>query len=301
MPVCPLRADDAGGLAFSDRGHYKEARSAAMQNFRTTTIRPTLSIFEAPMIDAVRREEKPLALTPYLVLGLLALVLALLVRAPASLLQKAVPAGAPFTVQAWGGTIWSGQALLHQGADDSFLTWRLHPLRLAAGRLAATVQVRGALGLGGELELGRGFWQLGGLQGSVPAALLQSLLPAGWQFQGSVQARGLVLARAGTVRGPWRAGGGQLQWGGGTLQYNLNGQTQTATLPAVVVNLRLDGDALMLSLNEAAGNRGLATVRLTPGGMAEVQLRERLLRYSPGYRSTGSDPDAIVVTARQPV
>ena len=251
------------------------------------------------MNEAVRREEKAVSLTPYLVLGLIVLVPALVVRAPASLLQKAVPPAAG--VQAWGGTVWNGQARLQQGDDGSFMTWQLHPLRLLAGRLAADVRSVGGVRLAGAVELGRHAWQVRGMQGEVPATLLQSLLPPGWQFAGAVRAESLVLAREGGLKGAWTAAGGQLHWAGGEMHYSVNGQQQVATLPPLVVNLRLDGDTLMLSLNEEAGNLGLATLRLAPDGMAETQLRERLLRYSPGYRSTGSDPDAVVVTARQPL
>ena len=39
-------------------------------------------------------------------------------------------------------------------------------------------------------------------------------------------------------------------------------------------------------------------LRLLPDGQVETQLRERLLRYNPAYRSSGGDPDAVVVTTR---
>jgi hypothetical protein len=83
------------------------------------------------------------------------------------------------------------------------------------------------------------------------------------------------------------------------MQYRLESQAQAATLPALIVDLRLEGDTLVLALNEEAGSLGLALLRLEPDGMVEARVRERLLRYTPGYRSTGGDADAVVVTARQ--
>ncbi len=251
------------------------------------------------MTDAVRREEKAVSLTPYLILGFFVLLLALIVRAPASLLQKAWPASLPLQVTAWGGTLWDGQAQLVQGENKGFLRWQLQPKRLLAGRLAGTVQAQGMVDLAGNVELGSSSWKLEGLRGEIPSAALQSLLPPGWLLPGNIRADNLLVARDGRDKGPWRAAGGQLRWEGGAMQLNVNGQPQGATLPALTVNLRLDGDTLVLALNEQAGNLGLALVRLTPDGAAETQLRERLLRYSPGYHSSGGDPDAVVVTTKQ--
>lgn len=251
------------------------------------------------MTNAVGREGKAASLTPYFILGFFLLLLALVARAPASLLQKALPAGLPLTVSAWGGTVWNGQAAIKLGEDTGFVRWRLQPKRLLAGRLAADVQAQGVLELAGTLELGRQAWKVQGLRGELPSRLLQPLLPPGWELPGSVRADALNIARAGRNKGAWTAAGGRLLWGGGPMQYNVNGQPQGATLPPLVVNLRLEGDVLVLLLNEEAGNLGLAVLQLGPDGQAETRLRERLLRYSPGYHGSGTDPDAVVVTAKQ--
>ncbi|MDI1300568.1 MAG: type II secretion system protein N [bacterium] len=251
------------------------------------------------MTDAVGREVKAAALTPYFILGLFLLVLALLVRAPASLLQKALPASLPLTVSAWGGSVWNGQAAFSLAQDAGYLHWTLQPRRLLAGRLAADVQAQGAVDLSGTLELGRQAFRVEGLRGELPSALLRSLLPPGWELPGNVRAEALTVARDGRRAGAWTAASGQLLWAGGPMQYNMNGQPQGATLPPLVVNLRLDGDALVLTLSEKAGNLGLATVHLGAGGQVETQLRERLLHYSPGYHGSGAAPDAVVVTSRQ--
>ncbi len=251
------------------------------------------------MTDAVRPDEKAVSLTPYLLLGFLALLLALLARAPASLLQKAVPAGLPVQVSAWGGTVWQGQAGLQLGGQPGFLEWRLLPKRLLAGRLAMDLQSRGEMTLSGHAELGTSSWALSRLQGDIPSSLLQALLPPGWSLPGAVQAENLALARRGHGSGAWTAAGGRLRWAGGPMQYRLENQTQAATLPALVVNVLLEGDTLVLALNEEAGNLGLALLRLQADGTVEARVRERLLRYTPGYRSSGGDADAVVVTVRQ--
>lgn len=247
------------------------------------------------MTDAARGKDSVPALTPYLVLGFLALLLALVARAPASLLQKAVPAALPMQVTAWGGTVWHGQAELRQGAEAGFLRWDLQPKRLLAGRIALAVRAQGALQLTGTLELGLGGWQLRGLRGDVPVGLFQSLLPPGWNLPGRLVAEQVQLSRTGLKKGAWQVAGGQLQWPGGAMQYNLSGQPQGATLPPVTAVLGVEKDVLVVRLSEAAGT--LAEVRLAPDGAIETRLRERLLRYS--QRTSGSDPDAVVVTTAQ--
>lgn len=249
------------------------------------------------MTEAARRKEDAFALTPYLVLGVFVLLLALVVRAPASLLQKALPESSPLRVAAWGGTVWNGQAAFLQGGESGQVRWQLRPRRLLSGRLAFATRAQGALDLEGTAELGLGGWQLQNLRGDVPLGLFQSMLPPGWTLPGSVQAEQVQLARSGFGDGAWLAASGRLRWPGGPMQYTLGSRPQGITLPPLVAVPRLDGDALVLSLNEEAGNLALAEVRIGADGAMETRLRERLLRYS--NRSSGGDPDAVVVTMRQ--
>lgn len=247
------------------------------------------------MTDAVRRTEDAPALTPYLILGFIVLLAALVMRAPASLLQKAVPAGSPVQVSAWGGTLWQGQALLRQGAELGFLRWDLQPLDLLRARLVLATRAQGALQLAGTVELAPGSWRLQGLRGEVPVRLFQGVLPPGWNLPGSLEAEQVLLARQGVDRGAWRAASGRLRWAGGPMQYSLSGQPQGATLPPLEALLGLEQDTLVVTLAESAGT--LAEVRLAPDGTIETRLRERLLRYSG--RTAGPDPDAVVVTTSQ--
>ncbi|MDF2445128.1 MAG: ral secretion pathway protein [Moraxellaceae bacterium] len=247
------------------------------------------------MSDAARRKENVPALTPYLILGFIVLLLALVARAPASLLQKAVPASLPLQVSAWGGTLWHGQAEFRQGPEAGFLRWDLQPSRLLRGRLGFSTRAQGALQLSGTVDLGLGGWRLQGLRGDVPVRFFQSLLPPGWSLPGSLEAEQVMLARQGLGNGAWAAASGGLRWAGGAMQYNLSGQPQGATLPPLQALLRLDKETLVVTLGEAAGT--LAEVRIAPDGTVETRLRERLLRYS--NRTSGADPDAVVVTSTQ--
>ena len=249
------------------------------------------------MHDTARREDSPFALTPYLILGFVALLLALVARAPASLLQKALPRALPVQATAWGGTLWSGQAELVQAGEPALWRWQWQPGVLLRGRLGLQVQGQGGLSLQGRLEGGIGGWRAQDLRGDVPARLLQPLLPPGWALPGDLRLDALQLARKGGAKGAWQSAAGQLRWGGGAMQYNLGSQVQEATLPPLLASLRLEGDRLVVSLAEEAGGGVLAEVRVASDGAIETRLRERLLKYSG--RTSGASPDAVVVTSVQ--
>jgi general secretion pathway protein N len=245
--------------------------------------------------------ETSASLASYLLLGMLVLVLAMIAQAPASLLKKALPASLPIQVDAWGGTVWNGQADWHQGSLQGQLAWTLRPAQLLLGRAAADVRLSGDVALTTRLSVRPGgAWALDDVNGRLPVALVQPWLPAGWNLPGELQAEHVALARAKLNKAAWRQAGGSLHWAGGPMNYSVNGQAQSATLPPLTLDLRQDNDTLVLTLQEAAGKLGLATVRLGPDDMLETQLRQRLLAYSPGYHGEGS-PDQVVVTAKQPL
>lgn len=249
------------------------------------------------MLDAPRRDDAPPSLTPYLILGFLVLLLALVVRAPASVLQRVLPAVAPVQATAWGGTLWNGQVELVEGGQPAYWRWRLLPSALLRGRAGLEVSGQGPLALQGQVEKGLGGWRARGVNGEVPAALLQVLLPPGWSLPGQLRLERVTLARRGLDKGAWTAAGGRLRWGGGPMQISLGSQPQAATLPALAATLARDGDALVVQLVEEAGGGVLADLKVGADGGVETKLRERLLRHAG--RTSGADPDAVVVTSAQ--
>lgn len=249
------------------------------------------------MSDAGQQKNATLGLFPYFMLGVIFLVLALVIRAPASIVSRLLPSAAAEQVSAWGGTLWQGQAAF-KGDTPSLLEWQIKPWRMLTGQLVSHIELKGLTRqLSGEAIVGVRRWQLQNMQGDVPAFVLQNILPEGWQLPGTIHANRIELARSGFQQGNWTAATGSLNWQGGAMRFGVNGQEQQAVLPPLTVQLMLNSDALLLLLEEAKGQ--LATVRIAADGALETQLRERLLRYSPRYHGSGADPDTVVVSTRQ--
>lgn len=246
--------------------------------------------------------ERPQGLSAaYLLWGLVFLIIALIVQAPASLLKKALPANLPVQIESFGGTIWNGQADWQQGPDEGQLRWHLRPLALLTGKLSADIETLGAVQLHARAGVGLGgSWTVENLNGVIPGALVQRFLPPGWELPGDYRAQNVSVARAKLNQGAWKLAGGSLHWAGGSMHYSVNGQAQGATLPPLVLNLRLDNDVLALNLLEETGSLGLGSLRLSADNMLETQLRQRLLGYTPNYHGQGA-PDQVVVTAKQPL
>jgi hypothetical protein len=64
---------------------------------------------------------------PWVLVGVLLLVLFLVARAPASLLQRVVPINAGPAGVGMGGTVWQGQAEWVQQGASGLLSWRIKP------------------------------------------------------------------------------------------------------------------------------------------------------------------------------
>jgi hypothetical protein len=235
---------------------------------------------------------------PWLLSGLLLLVLFLVARAPASLLQRVMPAVPALQVSAWGGTVWQGQAAWSQQASSGVLSWQLKPWWLLAGRVQTDVRSQGTVPLQGVVTVGWRRLDVEQLNGQVPVSLLQLVLPPGWQLPGVVTAVNFGVSRAGWREGAWRAAEGALSWEGGTVQLPISGQPLQLTLPPLRLSPVLEGDSLRLAMTEAGSGLALAEAVVAADGQVETRVRERLLRYSPSHRSSGADPDAVVVSTR---
>jgi Type II secretion system (T2SS), protein N len=239
---------------------------------------------------------------PFWLLFALLLLLFVLWRLPASLMLSSVtdslgPSMGKNSVQI-GGSLSEGQVLLATTAEAPlFLRWQWQPMGLWRGQLAWRLRGEQALRLNGEWQTSWRDWQLEIHDARLSLADFAAFWPRGWQIEGSVMAQEIELRRR--YRGDWLTAGGEARWPGGTIRILLSGQAQTLNLPALRLRLITAGDSLQMVVSESATSAALADVIVTPTGQVEWRLRERLLRYSPDYRSNGGDLDAVVVTGRQ--
>lgn len=139
----------------------------------------------------------------FILLGLLAFVVALLVVLPASWFKSALPP--ELSCNSLSGSIWRGQcnglALTQPGGQPlrlDTLDWQLHPLALLRGQVRANVAVVGTdVSARGQIALQSGQrLAVEGLSGSIALDRARlAALPPGWNA--SAEARDLSLQVAG--------------------------------------------------------------------------------------------------------
>jgi len=148
--------------------------------------------------------------------GVLAFLLVVIGNIPASLAANWMPQGV--TVASLSGTVWQGEARSVQvaGVEVEKIDWRLHPLALIGGQIAAQVEATNQSDrASAELVLGRdGHIEAQALAAELDAASLAGHgLPAGWsgplrlRFEHIVLEGGWIAAirgavESGTLTGP---------------------------------------------------------------------------------------------------
>lgn len=232
----------------------------------------------------------------WVLLATFILLISLVIQTPARLAARFLPAHAQTAISAWGGSLWSGQVNGHYKTWQGQLTWQLKPLSLLRLKIGVDwALITAQSHAHGELYLGLNGWQLAHTQGQLAATDIQSLL-SGWQLPNMPIA--IENISLDYQKKQWQQAAGLLSWQGGELDYVFNGQRQHVNLPPVRMTVSAEKDALVMTLNEQQG-ANLANFVLT-GMNLESRLTQRLLAYSPSYRGV-AEPDAIVVTATQPI
>lgn len=226
--------------------------------------------------------------------AILALLVSLLVHAPARLLAPALPANVP--VVAWGGSLLNGQLNTLVQQKPLYIAWQWQPLALLRASLAAKLTLLGVVQTHAQMRKSALGWTLVLDDISLPPeafALVSpgAVLPA-WQ------GRGLHVAR--DHGGDWRDAGGTLQTTGGPLRLDLQGQIQELNLPASTLRWQASKGSLVGQLQQQSDNAVLATLTLTANNRIQWQIRDRMLRLKAGYVSK-SDPDLIVLSVAQPL
>ncbi len=235
----------------------------------------------------------------YLLVGLLAFGVTLLLRAPAE--QLVTRAAKPLAQQqvhliGVGGTLLHGHAaqLGLRGSDLGRLEWRLHPLSLLLGEVAVSFTLEGPDGrLSGELSVAADqSLRLGPLQGRLPAAALLALaelpLPVVVEGYAAVRLDTLQLDPHGL---PQRAEG-VIGWQEAALR-----SPQAMALGELQLRLETRDDGIHGTLVEGGGPLRLeGTLTLTPPGAwtldAGLAARPEAVPALGNYLRMLGNPDA---------
>lgn len=231
-------------------------------------------------------------------LATLILLVSLIAQTPSRVLAHFLPPAAKPMVLSWGGTVWSGQVNWQYHNLQGQSRWRLDPsawLRLSLG--VKWELLTSGSSISGRASTGFGKWSVSKVQGSLSGNDLKGIM-TNWDIPGGspLSIKSLELLRKGQS---WQGSAARLEWQGGNMQYQMEGQKQAMALPPVALEMRGQEGRLQLELSEQAGGAALATFVLN-GDMLESRLRQRLLLHAAGYRGV-AEPDAFVVTASQPL
>ncbi len=131
-----------------------------------------------------------------LALGVAAFACFIVATLPATLITDRLPTA--IAMQGVQGSLWNGRAAQAQvnGMDLGQLQWKLHPLALFTGRIAADIDLRGASdAISATVAAGsEGQIDVANLRGNLPLSLFpRSALPGGWSGQLNVDLAKLRL------------------------------------------------------------------------------------------------------------
>lgn len=219
----------------------------------------------------------------------LALPLALVARAPATLvtpmLSGQIVAGAPLLCGAAHGTVWDGGCRWHWRDYHGELAWQTDFRGLTPG---ASIALSGGIQLQGWVGGGPGRIQLAGLDGRLPAALLEQLSPA--SAEGSLSLTDVSLT--------WRQqglsdAGGALRYGGGAISWG-NGRGE-ATVPPLDAVLEPVADGAAVVVTDDGGNLLMRGEVINNSGSLKVFRSWPILL---GVSQGGEPADVVFETSR---
>lgn len=244
----------------------------------------------------IDHEDKEARAYNWVLLATFVLLMSLLIQTPARVASHFMPNSLKALFHAWGGSIWSGQVNGQYQGVQGQLRWQFQPsslLRLSLGVQAEVLTAHSHVQ--GVLRMGVNGWQLLDVKGQIAPVEVQGLL-SGWQLPNTaIELQQLTLNHQ---KDSWSDSKGTMSWQGGALDYVFNGQRQHVNLPPVIIAVQGQQSQLIINLQEQQG-ANLASFILT-GKQLESRLTQRLLMYSPNYHGV-AEPDAIVVTASQPL
>ncbi|NOX49480.1 MAG: type II secretion system protein N [Gammaproteobacteria bacterium] len=232
----------------------------------------------------------------YILFGVIAFVLAMIVMAPAGLINRVTDRMPGVNLLDTAGSIWNGQGhLLIQGQDYGQLNWQFRPSTLVF--LTPTFD-----------------WYLSHPQGELRGTAGSSLRSGNLTIQGSVAAavvnpslaiydihiRGEftftdVLAELSHANRTVVDIGGHIDWSGGLVRYTLAGQLQEVELPALTARLQMtDTNTAQAVVYPVDQQTPLMIASMGENGFVKVGITKLFTKmlHNPW---PGSDPDHAVV------
>lgn len=228
----------------------------------------------------------------YVVVGLLLFVGFAVAFAPASLVGKALPAGAGVELLTPSGTIWRGRADLFVGGRPAgSLAWHFRPVTILQGTLGYDVVVGGPEhAFEGAVAAGPGTLSAT-FDGRAQAAFVNR-----WLAPYDIAISGPLTLDGVEIQVPYRdpAQGrtaGSAAWAGGAVRYRLGRRLHDGELPPLVAYL---GEGLEVVVYPQGGQTPLITAELLPSGFARIGVTALFTRLA-GNPWPGSHADHEVV------
>jgi general secretion pathway protein N len=201
-------------------------------------------------------------------------------------------------VEAVGGTVWSGASLIKVQAASMQertlrLSWdfQLPSMEESRWQLEWRLESRQSWLQGEVAVLGVDAAELEIDRGQIALA----------EFSEVARQNGLTLPGSITVNDlEFRLDNRQLvsargtgRWDGGTVTWQVGDQSGRAELPAMVARLQEREGGIALDIVTEAGSEQLIELAITPGGVATMAVRRRLLQLSDMRSGNGAPDDTV--------
>lgn len=228
--------------------------------------------------------------------GVLAVTIFLVLRAPARLLDRLLGDALPISLSHSAGTIWNGEANVEaHGHDLGRASWNFDPATLMQGAMGLRWRISGpSLSLAGKAQASPDTTDISA-NGKINADFVNHLLSNYHiQLSGTFELNGVTLT---FTDAPYpRAAAGTLNWTGGPTRYRLAGEIENVTLPPMqaILSLTKDGhpQAETFTPNVPAP---LIRTRLAPDGWLHIAVTRRFTTLAGQPWPTSGPADEIVV------
>ena len=170
--------------------------------------------------------------------------------------------------------------------------------------------IRDRLRVGANLDIHSGNTQFNGvfgygfgkkimiknLQGEVSPETLKYF--ANWQWpENAIQLKDVQLNYQ-KEKG-FSAAEGQLNWGGGELNYTFGQRQDRMNIPSLMAEIKDENGQLQVDVRDQRSQK-MANLSLDPSLMLDVQLTQRMLLNIPSYEGKAG-LDTYVISSRQPL